>query len=153
MAATPTIPVISSESNLSRYLQEIRRFPMLAPEEEYMLGKSWREHGDIDAAHKLVTSHLRLVAKIAMGYRGYGLPLSELISEGNVGMMQAVKRFEPDRGFRVLMLPPALGEHVFVVGREKRKFADLGQVTRQAGIIGKNGKTAAAHNVPLESGR
>jgi RNA polymerase sigma-32 factor len=101
MAATPTIPVINSESNLSRYLQEIRRFPMLAPEEEYMLGKSWREHGDIDAAHKLVTSHLRLVAKIAMGYRGYGLPLSELISEGNVGMMQAVKRFEPDRGFRL----------------------------------------------------
>jgi RNA polymerase sigma-32 factor len=102
MAATvPTVPVIGPESNLSRYLQEIRRFPMLAPEEEYMLGKSWREHGDLDAAHKLVTSHLRLVAKIAMGYRGYGLPLSELISEGNVGMMQAVKRFEPDRGFRL----------------------------------------------------
>ncbi|HTJ62685.1 MAG TPA: RNA polymerase sigma factor RpoH [Alphaproteobacteria bacterium] len=101
MANTTTIPVINSESNLSRYLQEIRRFPMLSPEEEYMLGKSWREHGDIDAAHKLVTSHLRLVAKIAMGYRGYGLPLSELISEGNVGMMQAVKRFEPDRGFRL----------------------------------------------------
>jgi RNA polymerase sigma-32 factor len=101
MASTTTIPVINSESNLSRYLQEIRRFPMLSPEEEYMLGKSWREHGDIDAAHKLVTSHLRLVAKIAMGYRGYGLPLSELISEGNVGMMQAVKRFEPDRGFRL----------------------------------------------------
>jgi RNA polymerase sigma-32 factor len=101
MASTPTVPVIGSESNLSRYLQEIRRFPMLSPEEEYMLGKSWREHGDIDAAHKLVTSHLRLVAKIAMGYRGYGLPLSELISEGNVGMMQAVKRFEPDRGFRL----------------------------------------------------
>src|ERR1700685_1398984 len=101
MAASPTIPVISSESNLSRYLQEIRRFPMLAPEEEYMLGKSWREHGDIDAAHKLVTSHLRLVAKIAMGYRGYGLPLSDLIAEGNVGMMQAVKSFDPDRGFRL----------------------------------------------------
>jgi RNA polymerase sigma-32 factor len=102
MAATvPTVPVIGPESNLSRYLQEIRRFPMLAPEEEYMLGKSWREHGDLDAAHQLVTSHLRLVAKIAMGYRGYGLPLSELISEGNVGMMQAVKRFEPDRGFRL----------------------------------------------------
>jgi RNA polymerase sigma-32 factor len=101
MASTTTIPVINSESNLSRYLQEIRRFPMLTPEEEYMLGKSWRERGDIDAAHKLVTSHLRLVAKIAMGYRGYGLPLSELISEGNVGMMQAVKRFEPDRGFRL----------------------------------------------------
>jgi len=101
MAATPTVPVIGSESNLARYLQEIRQFPMLAPDEEYMLGKSWREHGDIDAAHRLVTSHLRLVAKIAMGYRGYGLPLSELISEGNVGLMQAVKRFEPDRGFRL----------------------------------------------------
>jgi len=101
MATIPTVPVIGSESNLSRYLQEIRKFPMLAPEEEYMLGKSWREHGDVEAAHKLVTSHLRLVAKIAMGYRGYGLPLSELISEGNVGMMQAVKRFEPDRGFRL----------------------------------------------------
>jgi RNA polymerase sigma-32 factor len=97
MASIPTVPVISSESNLSRYLQEIRKFPMLSPDEEFMLGKSWREHGDIDAAHKLVTSHLRLVAKIAMGYRGYGLPLSELISEGNVGMMQAVKRFDPDR--------------------------------------------------------
>jgi len=101
MAATPTVPVIGSESNLARYLQEIRQFPMLAPDEEYMLGKRWREHNDIDAAHRLVTSHLRLVAKIAMGYRGYGLPLSELISEGNVGMMQAVKRFEPDRGFRL----------------------------------------------------
>ncbi|MGH7007184.1 MAG: RNA polymerase sigma factor RpoH, partial [Stellaceae bacterium] len=89
------------EGNLARYLAEIRRFPMLAPEEEYMLAKRWREHGDKDAAHKLVTSHLRLVAKIAMGYRGYGLPLSELISEGNVGMMQAVKRFDPDRGFRL----------------------------------------------------
>lgn len=97
----PTVPAISSESNLSRYLQEIRRFPMLAPEEEFMLAKAWREHGDSDSAHRLVTSHLRLVAKIAMGYRGYGLPLSELISEGNVGMMQAVKRFEPDRGFRL----------------------------------------------------
>lgn len=97
----PTVPAISSESSLSRYLQEIRRFPMLAPEEEFMLAKAWREHGDSDAAHRLVTSHLRLVAKIAMGYRGYGLPLSELISEGNVGMMQAVKRFEPDRGFRL----------------------------------------------------
>jgi RNA polymerase sigma-32 factor len=100
-ASTPTVPVISSESSLSRYLQEIRRFPMLAPDEEFMLGKRWKEHGDVDAAHKLVTSHLRLVAKIAMGYRGYGLPLSELISEGNVGMMQAVKRFDPDRGFRL----------------------------------------------------
>ncbi|MCW2236467.1 RNA polymerase sigma factor RpoH [Azospirillum canadense] len=101
MATLSSVPVISSESNLSRYLQEIRKFPMLAAEEEYMLAKSWQEHENSDAAHKLVTSHLRLVAKIAMGYRGYGLPLSELISEGNVGMMQAVKRFDPDRGFRL----------------------------------------------------
>ncbi|NYZ15034.1 RNA polymerase sigma factor RpoH [Azospirillum sp. RWY-5-1] len=102
MATTlPSIPVISAESNLSRYLQEIRKFPMLEPNEEFMLAKAWREHGDSEAAHRLVTSHLRLVAKIAMGYRGYGLPLSELISEGNVGMMQAVKRFDPDRGFRL----------------------------------------------------
>jgi len=86
---------------LSRYLQEIRKFPMLEPDEEYMLAKRWREHDDSEAAHRLVTSHLRLVAKIAMGYRGYGLPVSELISEGNVGMMQAVKRFDPDRGFRL----------------------------------------------------
>jgi len=99
--ATSSLPSIASEGNLARYLQEIRKFPMLAPEEEYMLAKRWREHADPDAAHKLVTSHLRLVAKIAMGYRGYGLPLSELISEGNVGMMQAVKRFDPDRGFRL----------------------------------------------------
>ena len=101
MATLSSVPVISSESNLSRYLQEIRKFPMLAAEEEYMLAKRWQEHEDSVAAHKLVTSHLRLVAKIAMGYRGYGLPLSELISEGNVGMMQAVKRFDPDRGFRL----------------------------------------------------
>lgn len=91
----------SAEGGLSRYLAEIRRFPMLEPQEEYMLAKRWREHEDPEAAHKLVTSHLRLVAKIAMGYRGYGLPISEVISEGNVGLMQAVKRFEPDKGFRL----------------------------------------------------
>ncbi|WP_371347263.1 RNA polymerase sigma factor RpoH [Ancylobacter sp. IITR112] len=91
----------SAEGGLSRYLAEIRRFPMLEPQEEYMLAKRWREHEDPDAAHRLVTSHLRLVAKIAMGYRGYGLPISEVISEGNVGLMQAVKRFEPDKGFRL----------------------------------------------------
>jgi RNA polymerase sigma-32 factor len=101
MKAAVTIPMIGSEGNLGRYLQEIRKFPMLEAEEEFMLAKRWREHDDPEAAHKLVTSHLRLVAKIAMGYRGYGLPLSELISEGNVGMMQAVKRFDPDRGFRL----------------------------------------------------
>ncbi|MDR3462286.1 MAG: RNA polymerase sigma factor RpoH [Beijerinckiaceae bacterium] len=95
------LPMISGESGLSRYLNEIRRFPMLQPEEEYMLAKRWREHEDPDAAHRLVTSHLRLVAKIAMGYRGYGLPIGEVISEGNVGLMQAVKRFEPDKGFRL----------------------------------------------------
>ena len=92
---------VAPEGNLSRYLQEIRKFPMLSPEEELALSKRWRDHQDMDAAHKLVTSHLQLVAKIAMGYRGYGLPVGELISEGNVGMMQAVKRFDPDRGFRL----------------------------------------------------
>ncbi len=95
------IPIFVSEGGLSRYLDEIRKFPMLEPTEEYMLAKRWREHGDREAAHKLVTSHLRLVAKIAMGYRGYGLPISEVVSEGNVGLMQAVKRFEPDKGFRL----------------------------------------------------
>ncbi len=99
MAAS--LPVIAGESGLARYLQEIKRFPMLEPQEEYMLAKRWREHGDREAAHKLVTSHLRLVAKIAMGYRGYGLPIGEVISEGNVGLMQAVKRFEPDKGFKL----------------------------------------------------
>ncbi len=94
-------PAITPDGSLTRYLQEIRKFPMLKPEEEFMLAKAWTEHGDSEAAHKLVTSHLRLVAKIAMGYRGYGLPVGELISEGNVGMMQAVKRFDPDRGFRL----------------------------------------------------
>jgi RNA polymerase sigma-32 factor len=101
MARAATLPLITAESGLTRYLEEIRRFPMLEPQEEYMLAKSWREHGDRPAAHRLVTSHLRLVAKIAMGYRGYGLPISEVISEGNVGLMQAVKRFEPDKGFRL----------------------------------------------------
>ena len=101
MAATRSLPILSGEGGLSRYLQEIRKFPMLAPDEEFMLAKRWREHEDRAAAHALVTSHLRLVAKIAMGYRGYGLPVSELIAEGNIGMMQAVKRFDPDRGFRL----------------------------------------------------
>src|SRR5262252_1282224 len=101
MARATALPSLTAETGLSRYLEEIRRFPMLEPQEEYMLAKSWREHGDRDAAHRLVTSHLRLVAKIAMGYRGYGLPISEVISEGNVGLMQAVKRFEPEKGFRL----------------------------------------------------
>ena len=101
MARQASLPAFTADGGLSRYLAEIRRFPMLEPQEEFMLAKSWREHGDRDAAHKLVTSHLRLVAKIAMGYRGYGLPIGEVISEGNVGLMQAVKRFEPDKGFRL----------------------------------------------------
>jgi RNA polymerase sigma-32 factor len=97
-----SLPTLSGGSGgLAKYLEEIRKFPMLEPDEEYMLAKAWREHGDTEAAHRLITSHLRLVARIAMGYRGYGLPIGEVISEGNVGLMQAVKRFEPDRGFRL----------------------------------------------------
>ncbi len=96
-----TIPVLASDASLNRYLQEIRQFPLLSAEQEYMLAKRWSEHADRDAAHRLVTSHLRLVAKIAMGYRGYGLPVSELIAEGNIGLMQGVKKFDPERGFRL----------------------------------------------------
>ena len=101
MANYSTLPAPTPEGGLNRYLQDIRKFPMLEPEEEYMLAKRWVDHQDTDAAHQLVTSHLRLAAKIAMGYRGYGLPVSDLISEGNVGLMQGVKKFEPDRGFRL----------------------------------------------------
>jgi RNA polymerase sigma-32 factor len=101
MSAAGVAPLLVFETGLARYLDQIRRFPLLEQQEEYMLAKRWREHGDRTAAHKLVTSHLRLVAKIAMGYRGYGLPISEVISEGNVGLMQAVKRFEPEKGFRL----------------------------------------------------
>src|SRR5580692_25213 len=100
-APVRNLPVLKGEGNLALYLREIRKFPLLEKNEEYILAKSWKEHGDLDAAHRLVTSHLRLVAKIAMGYRGYGLPLADLIAEGNVGMMQAVKRFDPERGFRL----------------------------------------------------
>src|SRR5437763_16172023 len=97
----PALPMIAGAAGLSRYLTEIRRFPMLEPQEEFMLAKRWREHGDTDAAHRLVTAHLRLVAKIAMGYRGYGLPIGEVVSEGNVGLLQAVEGFQPAAGFRV----------------------------------------------------
>ncbi len=99
--AARSLPSVGAHGGLTRYLEEIRQFPMLEPQQEYMLAKSWREHGNRDAAHELVTSHLRLVARIAMGYRGYGLPIGEVISEGNVGLMQAVKRFDPDKGFRL----------------------------------------------------
>ena len=99
--ASHSLPSVGAHGGLTRYLEEIRQFPMLEPQEEYMLAKRWREHGDRDAAHRLVTSHLRLVARIAMGYRGYGLPIGEVVSEGNVGLMQAVKRFDPDKGFRL----------------------------------------------------
>src|SRR5918994_3858402 len=99
--AVRNLPSLVSDSNLARYLAEIRQFPMLEQSEEFMLAKRWQEHQDTEAAHKMVTSHLRLVAKIAMGYRGYGLPMSEVISEGNVGLMQAVKSFDPDKGFRL----------------------------------------------------
>lgn len=101
MASTHALPTLSSDAGLRRYLQEIQKFPMLDADEEYMLAKRWTEYTDYDAAHTLVTSHLRLVAKIASGYRGYGLPMSELIAEGNIGLMQAVKKFEPDKGFRL----------------------------------------------------
>src|SRR5512143_1725628 len=100
-SSTALTLALSPEQGLQRYLSEIRKFPMLAKEDEFMLAKRWQEHGDSQAAHQLVTSHLRLVAKIAMGYRGYGLPIGEVISEGNVGLMQAVKKFDPDKGFRL----------------------------------------------------
>ena len=98
---TSNLPSIDVEGSLSSYLTQIKKFPMLSAEEEYMLAKSWRDRGDLRSAHKLITSHLRLVAKIAMGYRGYGLPVSEMVSEGNIGLMQAVKKFEPEKGFRL----------------------------------------------------
>src|ERR1700730_11547110 len=101
MARRATVPILTAESGRTHYFDQIRRFPMLERQEEHVLAKRWREHGDRDAAHRLVTSHLRLVAKIAMGYRGYGLPIAEVISEGNVGLMQAVKRFSPEKGFRL----------------------------------------------------
>lgn len=144
--ARAAVPTISSGSNgLSRYLTDIRRFPMLQPQEEYMLAKRYKEHEDSDAAHKLVTSHLRLVAKIAMGYRGYGLPIGEVVSEGNVGLMQAVKRFEPDKGFRLATyamwwIKAAIQEYVLrswslvkmgTTANQKRLFFNLRKVKGQ----------------------
>ena len=144
--AKGNIPVFQSgDGGLTRYLEEIRRFPMLQPQEEYMLAKRYNEHGDRDAAHKLVTSHLRLVAKIAMGYRGYGLPIGEVISEGNVGLMQAVKRFEPDKGFRLATyamwwIKAAIQEYILrswslvkmgTTANQKRLFFNLRKVKGQ----------------------
>jgi len=144
--ARASLPALASlEGGLSRYLDEIRRFPMLQPQEEYMLAKRWREHEDPTAAEKLVTSHLRLVAKIAMGYRGYGLPISEVISEGNVGLMQAVKRFEPEKGFRLATyamwwIKAAIQEYILrswslvkmgTTANQKRLFFNLRRVKSQ----------------------
>ena len=144
--ARGNIPVFQSgDGGLTRYLEEIRRFPMLEPQQEYMLAKRYLEHGDRDAAHKLVTSHLRLVAKIAMGYRGYGLPIGEVISEGNVGLMQAVKRFDPERGFRLATyamwwIKAAIQEYILrswslvkmgTTANQKRLFFNLRKVKSQ----------------------
>ena len=143
------LPVLSGESGLSRYLREIRRFPILTKEEEFQLAKDWLDHGDVESAHKLVTSHLRLVAKIAMGYRGYGLPVSELISEGNIGMMQAVKRFDPDRGFRLATyamwwIRAAIQEYILhswslvkigTTAAQKKLFFNLRKLKRQLRAI------------------
>ena len=144
--AKGNIPVFQSgDGGLTRYLEEIRRFPMLEPQEEYMLAKRYAEHGDREAAHKLVTSHLRLVAKLAMGYRGYGLPIGEVISEGNVGLMQAVKRFEPDKGFRLATyamwwIKAAIQEYILrswslvkmgTTANQKRLFFNLRKVKSQ----------------------
>jgi RNA polymerase sigma-32 factor len=145
MARTSLPAIAAGESGLTRYLEEIRRFPMLEPQQEYMLAKAYREHGDRDAAHKLVTSHLRLVAKIAMGYRGYGLPIGEVISEGNVGLMQAVKRFEPEKGFRLATyamwwIKAAIQEYILrswslvkmgTTANQKRLFFNLRKVKGQ----------------------
>lgn len=144
--ARTTLPAIAAgESGLTRYLSEIRKFPMLQPSEEYMLAKRYKEHDDRDAAHQLVTSHLRLVAKIAMGYRGYGLPIGEVISEGNVGLMQAVKRFEPEKGFRLATyamwwIKAAIQEYILrswslvkmgTTANQKRLFFNLRKVKGQ----------------------
>jgi RNA polymerase sigma-32 factor len=149
MAGVSNLPSVSADGNLSRYLQEIRKFPMLDAETEFMLAKRWTEHEDPEAAQSLVTSHLRLVAKIAMGYRGYGLPLSELISEGNVGMMQAVKRFDPDRGFRLATyamwwIRAAIQEYILhswsqvkmgTTAAQKKLFFNLRKIKGQLGAI------------------
>ena len=149
MANTTSLSVMSPDGGLSRYLSEIRRFPMLGKDEEFMLAKRWREHEDPEAAHRMVTSHLRLVAKIAMGYRGYGLPIGEVISEGNVGLMQAVKKFEPDKGFRLATyamwwIRASIQEYILrswslvkmgTTAAQKKLFFNLRKVKSQIGAL------------------
>ncbi len=156
------LPVLSGEAGLSRYLSEIRKFPLLSPEDEYMFAKSWKEHQDPEAARRLVTSHLRLVAKIAMGYRGYGLPVSEIVSEGNVGLMQAVKRFDPDKGFRLATyamwwIRASIQEYVLrswsmvkmgTTAAQKKLFFNLRKAKSNIGAI-EEGDLTPAHTTKL----
>lgn len=156
------LPVLSGEAGLSRYLSEIRKFPILSPEDEYMFAKRWKEHEDPEAARRLVTSHLRLVAKIAMGYRGYGLPISEIVSEGNVGLMQAVKRFDPDKGFRLATyamwwIRASIQEYVLrswsmvkmgTTAAQKKLFFNLRKAKSNIGAI-EDGDLTPAHTAKL----
>jgi RNA polymerase sigma-32 factor len=156
------LPALSSDAGLSRYLSEIRKFPLLTPEDEYMFAKRLKEHGDAEAARRLVTSHLRLVAKIAMGYRGYGLPISEIVSEGNIGLMQAVKRFEPDKGFRLATyamwwIRAAIQEYVLrswsmvklgTTAAQKKLFFNLRKAKSNIGAI-EEGDLTPAHTAKL----
>src|SRR5262249_49226532 len=149
MASTALTLALSPEQGLQRYLSEIRKFPMLEKEQEFMLAKRWQEHADSNAAHQLVTSHLRLVAKIAMGYRGYGLPIGEVISEGNVGLMQAVKKFDPDKGFRLATyamwwIRAAIQEYILrtwsqvkmgTTAAQKRRFFNLRRLKGEMGAL------------------
>ena len=155
---TSNLPSIDVEGSLSSYLTQIKKFPMLSAEEEYMLAKSWRDRGDLRSAHKLITSHLRLVAKIAMGYRGYGLPVSEIVSEGNIGLMQAVKKFEPEKGFRLATyamwwIKAAIQEYVLrswslvkmgTTTAQKKLFFNLKKIKNQISS-GNNGDLKAEH--------
>ena len=155
---TSNLPSIDVEGSLSSYLTQIKKFPMLSAEEEYMLAKSWRDRGDLRSAHKLITSHLRLVAKIAMGYRGYGLPVSEIVSEGNIGLMQAVKKFEPEKGFRLATyamwwIKASIQEYVLrswslvkmgTTTAQKKLFFNLKKIKNQISS-GNNGDLKAEH--------
>jgi len=148
-ALSGTLPVLATDSGLAKYLRDIRAFPVLTPEEEFMLAKRWQEHEDVDAAHRLVTSHLRLVAKMAMGFRHYGLPMADLVSEGNLGLMRAVKKFDPDRGFRLATyamwwIKAALHEHVLsswsmvrmgTLAAHKKLFFNLRRVKAKLSIL------------------